>query len=640
MLGLIKRMVIYIFMLSLFIFSIEAVAATNISVHPGDNIQSAVNKASDGDTITVYSYHNASYTYKGSVVVNKKLYIKSSGSVTIQAKDTKSAVFTVYSNGSGSTIKNFKLSKSNYCVIVNNANNCLISGNTITEASLVGVQFYGNCYNNTVVNNKISGVDPRIGNGISFEFGTVSYNNISSNNIGNFLNGILFNNVSISNTVYKNRIKCTNRHGAGIYATDASRDMQIISNCITGAEDGIAVQKIGNGNAQNYLIKSNTANYNKNGFWIRLFNSVIDSNQAHYNKVSGLDITGKYNRILRNSASYNSNCGITLSRYSSNDHNYVYKNYLANNAAGINSASHYATLVYNVVMYNTNNGIISNMNNANITSNQIENNKGSGLLAYGKYCTINNNYIKNNLIGILIRKYCDADHNSLNYNTILKNINGINSASTYSIFNHNNIYNNRQTGLTITGSRSYIYKNLLNSNGEAGLTITGKYNVVTQNSICSNLYGASFNSGNAAVVNYNRIVGNKYQMYICKTTTALNALNNWWGSNKAPSAILGNINAKKWIVLRLTSIKKVDDNCYNITANLSRNSAGEILSNGHIKDGTIVNFSTSKGQIGSSVKTVGGIAVAVLIPEKGVGTSSLKITARLDNQTVTQMLYC
>lgn len=633
-------MAIYIVLLSMFLISLEAVAATNISVHPGDNIQSAVNKASDGDTITVYSYKNASYTYKGSVVLNKKLFIRSYGSVTIQAKDTKSAVFTVNSNGAGSSIKNFKLSKSSYCVMINNANNCLISGNTISEASLVGIQFYGNVYNNTVANNKIYGVNPRVGNGISFEYGKASYNNVSCNTIGNFLNGVLFNNVSSSNLVYKNRIKCTGQNGAGIYATDASSDMQIISNCITGAEDGIAIQQIGKGSAKNYLIRSNTVNYNKNGFWIRLFSSTIDSNKAQHNKVSGLDITGRYNQILRNSAIYNSNCGITLSRYSGDDHNYVYKNYLANNAAGINSASHYTTLVYNKVMWNTNNGIISNMNYANITSNQIENNKGSGLLAYGKYCTINSNYIRNNLVGILIRKYCEADHNTLNYNTILKNRNGINSACSLSTFSYNNIYNNRQTGLTVTGPKSYIYKNLLNGNGEAGLTVTGKYNVVTQNSMCNNLYGASFNNGNAAVVNFNRIVGNKYQMYICKSSTALNALNNWWGSNKAPSAILGNINAKKWIVLRLISIKKVDNGYYNVTVDLNKNSAGEILSNGHIKDGTIINFHTSHGRIGPSVKTVGGIAVAILYPEEGVGAGSLKISASLDSQTVTQLFYC
>ena len=632
-------MVIYIFLLSMFFISLEVASATNISVHPGDSIQSAVNKASDGDTIIVYSYKNASYTYKGSVVINKQLFIRSYGSVTIQAKDTRSAVFTVNYNGAGSSIKNFKLSKSNYCIIINNANNCLISGNTISDISLVGIQFYGNSYNNTVANNKIYGQNPRIGNGINFEYGKANHNNISYNTIGNFLNGVLFNNVSSSNLAYKNRIKCTNQNGAGIYATDASSDMQFISNCITGAEDGIAIQQIGKGSAKNYLIKSNTVNYNKNGFWIKLFNSIIDSNQAHHNKVSGMDITGRYNQILKNSATYNSNCGITLGRYSSNDHNYVYKNYLANNIAGINSASHYTSLVYNKVVGNTQNGIISKMNYANITSNQIGNNKDSGLLLYGKYCTINKNYIQNNLVGILIRRYCEADHNSISSNTILKNRNGINSASTLSIFSFNNIYNNRQTGLTITGPQSYINKNLLNGNGEAGLTITSKYNVVTENSICNNLYGASFNNGKAAVVNYNRIVGNTYQMYICKTPTALNALNNWWGSNKVPSGILGKINAKSWIVLRLTSINKVNNSYYNIKADLSRNSAGEILSKGHIKDGTIIKFYTSQGCIGSSVKTVNGIAVSILTPNKGVGAGSLKITACLDKQTVTKLLY-
>ncbi len=621
------------------IISLQSSTAANISVHPGGSIQSAVNKASAGDTITVYDNNNHPYTYKESVVINKKLFIKSKGTVTIEAKTNKSSVFTVNSAGSGSRIQNFKLTKSSYSVVINNANKCLISGNTISGVSLVGIQFYGNIQGSKVCYNKITGVNHAVGNGISFEYGTSSYNNISSNTIGNFLNGILFNDESCYNLIYKNKISCTSFHGAGIYATDNSNHMEINSNTVTGAEDGIAVQQLGNNKAEYYKIINNTAEYNKNGLWIKLFQSSINHNMVKHNTVSGMDITGTYNQILYNTASYNSNCGITLCRFSSNDHNYVYKNYLTNNKAGINSASHGTKMVSNRVLGNLNNGIISTMNYANLTSNTIENNKGSGILLYGIYNTLKNNYIYNNVIGVMIQRYGSSDHNTITSNTVLKNGNGINSASTLSNFSYNNIYNNKQTGLTITGSKCTIYKNLLNGNGQAGLTVTGTGNNVTENSICNNLYGASFNNGNAAVFNFNRVVGNKYQIYICKTTTALNALNNWWGSNSRPKGIYGSVNVNTWIVLHIASVSKLSNGRYSIVADLSRNSAGtNITKIGHIKDGTLVHFITSQGTIGSTVKTVNGIATNVLKPATGISGGSIKISATLDGQTITRII--
>ena len=149
--------------------------------------------------------------------------------------------------------------------------------------------------------------------------------------------------------------------------------MQIIDNKIYGAEDGIAIQKIGSSTANHYLISGNTVKSNKNGFWIRLTSSTISYNNATQNKVSGLDITGSYNKIVYNTATSNGNCGITLCRFSSKDYNTVSYNTLTYNLAGINSQSHYTTISNNYVCYNKNNGIISLANNTIITGNTITN---------------------------------------------------------------------------------------------------------------------------------------------------------------------------------------------------------------------------------------------------------------------------
>lgn len=108
--------------------SVNTSAPTNITVNPGSSIQSAVNKAHSGDTIIVNDNNKQPYTYKESITLNKKLNIISNGLVTIKAKNTNSAVLTINPNAAGSSIKNFKLSETSYCIMVNWASRCTISG--------------------------------------------------------------------------------------------------------------------------------------------------------------------------------------------------------------------------------------------------------------------------------------------------------------------------------------------------------------------------------------------------------------------------------------------------------------------------------------------------------------------------------
>lgn len=350
--------------------SINSISAANVTVNPGSSIQSAVNKAHTGDTIIINDNKKQPYTYKESITLTKKLNIVSNGSVTIKAKNTNSAIFTINPTAAGSSIKNFKLTDTNYSIMVNRASYCTISGNTIT-ASLVGIQFYGDITKSQVLNNKISGTSSKWGNGISFEYGKSTYNTVKGNTVSNILNGIIFNDYSTYNSVRSNNVHCYGYHGAGIYFTDNSKRNEIIQNKVTGAEDGIAIQKMGSGIASYFTITGNTLKYNKNGFWIRLTRSTISYNTAMYNKVSGLDITGSYNKITHNTATYNGNCGITLGKYTSSDHNTVEYNTLSYNRAGINSASNYTTICNNSIQHNTNNGIISTANHVTIKNNSV-----------------------------------------------------------------------------------------------------------------------------------------------------------------------------------------------------------------------------------------------------------------------------
>ncbi len=585
-------------MLSICLVSLQTISAANITVYPGSSIQSAVNQASNGDTITVYSNNSNPYTYKESVTINKEVNIKASGNVTIQALNSSDSVFTVNNGGSGSCIQNFTLSNSNYGVMINDANNCTISDNNIIAASLVGIQFYGNMSNSQVIGNTITGINSTVGNGISFEYGNCTYNNITGNIISNFLNGILFNDNSGNNIVSNNTITCTGLNGAGIYSTDDSRSMQITGNKVTGARDGISIQQLGNNMANNYYLTGNTLSGNVNGFWICLSNSTISNNTANQNTVSGFDITGINNTITNNIADNNSNCGITLDNFTTADYNNLSQNTLNYNLAGINSASNYATISNNNINNNTDNGIILTANYSIIASNTIKNTNGSAMLLIGTYNTITNNILQNNVMGLCMQQSTNADNNTVSYNNITYNTNGINSASPFSTFSYNNINYNNQTGLTITGSGCNIFKNSMCYNGNAGITITSTNNNVTENRLENNLYGASFSNYNAATFNLNSVIGNTYQVYSPDTTGTINALNNWWGSNSSPTKIYGLFNINPWIVLQVISnpTQIVTGATSTITAYLTINSNGQnttlLYPGSSIPDGILVNFTS------------------------------------------------
>lgn len=123
----------------------------------------------------------------------------------------------------------------------------------------------------------------------------------------------------------------------------------------------------------------------------------------------------------------------------------------------------------------------------------------------------------------------------------------------------------------------------------------------------------------------------------------VNANNNWWGNNTKPTkgsangyAYDGtNVTVSTWLVLTVTaSPSTIGNQTSTITADLTHNNLGQDTSSqGTIYDGIAATFTTDKGIITSSAKTINGKATVTF--SRGTvtsGTATIKVT--FDKQTV------
>lgn len=166
-----NRIIGIVFLVLILILSLGSVNATQWSVGQGkdyNSIQAAINSPNThtNDVINVYSG-----IYRENVNVNKKLTIRVVNGNPVFIKPTKVG-FTVFNQGTGSTISGFKISNlsrgtgfkilSNNCNILNNhitggnvgilalGNNTLISGNVISRPFNSSIQIG----NSTLIKNK------------------------------------------------------------------------------------------------------------------------------------------------------------------------------------------------------------------------------------------------------------------------------------------------------------------------------------------------------------------------------------------------------------------------------------------------------------------------------------------------------
>ena len=205
---------------------------TNISY---SKIQDAINNALNGDTIEIING-----TFVENLVINKNLTIKSvsGNNVIITPADSSKPAITINSGGNGSIIQGLTINGG----INLGANNCTISGNTITGNGTYAI-IMSNSFNNTISNNTItsSGFD-----GIHSSYS----NNIISNNVIYGCNSGIYSEYSNDSIISNN---LTGNH-YGIWTYNSTDTIHF--NRITGNTYGLR-NDIGTVNATNNWWGSN-----------------------------------------------------------------------------------------------------------------------------------------------------------------------------------------------------------------------------------------------------------------------------------------------------------------------------------------------------------------------------------------------
>ena len=308
-------------------------------------IQYAINNASNGDTVYVYSG-----TYYEYITVAK--------SITLTGEDKNTTIIDAQSPPPGPNA---------HCVLKIYSDGVTIDGFTIKNG-IAGVYHYKsnnhNIYGNIITNNHYYG--------IALE--ESSYNNIYDNIItesthssGLFLIYSPNNNIS-GNTIIKN---C----GYGIHLQD-STPVNICGNIITENDwHGI------NGDCYTSIISGNTITKNGySGIYMMGSNNILSWNTISNNDRCGIElICGTSNDIQRNSIANNSNQGILLKW--ANNNNVYGNNIIDNKGDGIDIDFSGGNNISDNIIKNNSNGIyVHEICESNIISeNNITDNNGVGV---------------------------------------------------------------------------------------------------------------------------------------------------------------------------------------------------------------------------------------------------------------------
>ena len=128
-----------------------------------------------------------------------------------------------------------------------------------------------------------------------------------------------------------------------------------------------------------------------------------------------------------------------------------------------------------------------------------------------------------------------------------------------------NTMRNNWAGMFIWSSNNQIYENIIIDNNRHGIRLvsgSGNNNIysnIINNNNLNNAGGAyggitttAAASGNDNIY-LNQIVGNHINQIYGQATYPLNAINNWWGTNSAPTGITG-ATYNPWLVLGITAV--------------------------------------------------------------------------------------
>jgi parallel beta-helix repeat protein len=377
-------------------------------------IQDAIDNASDGDTVFVFSG-----TYYENVVVNK--------TISLVGEDRNTTEINGWNDGDVVLITRDYVNITGF--------NCTRAGSNLEDA---GIELY------SVQNCKVLSNNFRFGgySGIrlySSNNNTVEDNNISQRGFAIYLK-YSNDNIVIRNIGYSN-----NHYGIFLYSSFGNNVTE--NNVSNGDDYGIALSK-SNGN----IITDNTAFSNKESgiyFLDSYRNNVFRNNIS--NNLYGIKLwTSNYNNIVNNNVFPNNHDGIRLD-YS--DFNNVIDNDVLNNSYGIDICrSDLNNILGNNADLNSDIGIYLWKSSGNNISNNIASNGVHGICLSDSYKNniTYNNASHNNMDGIQLTR---SINNCLKNNTMIDNgifISGIN-------LEHWNTHN-IETSNTVNGKPVYYWK--------------------------------------------------------------------------------------------------------------------------------------------------------------------------------------
>jgi len=541
--------------------SIKPVSFGNIlyvgGSEPGNysKIQDAIDNASDGDTVFVYSgtyYENINIKKSINLIGEDKNTTVIDGTnvfktVSIGAKWVNFSGFTIV-NSSSSTGRGIEIN-SKYNKITDNIiskyyrgidirdSHNTVTGNIILNSEY-GINLARYTHNNTftsniIANNKKYGV---------YTYESI-YNNFTDNNFSNNRFAIRVNNAS-NNVTILNNVVYNNERGVWIDSSYAlvrdnnilyndhgirlaqSTNNIILENNISNNGDGIFMYFSNSDN----IIKDNTIQNNGNGIYqyhSSNINNTITGNNIISNDADGIYLHSPSNTVTSNNIS-NNNRGIYLHSYNNNtitgntflnDGIFVrdsYQNIVTNNTINGKPLLYLEDESNKVIDYdagqiilinceniniinqdisNTHVGIeVWNTNNSIISDNIINSNNLYGIYIYSSKTTVTDNNISNNNYGLFLNT---ASNNTITDNSISNNENGIRliSSSNSNTISYNNINSNTKNGITFSFSNNnIIYNNYFNNTNNVKDPGNNKWNI--SKTIGTNIIGGPYLGGN------------------------------------------------------------------------------------------------------------------------------------------------
>lgn len=323
-------------------------------------IQDAIDNASDGDTIYVYSGN-----YDENIAIENSITLigENRNNTIIRGDDINNTV-TVISNlvdisGFNISISNLENSWERIAGIYLKSDYCLMHNNLIYG-------FYYDLYLNSSSNNKI-------------------FNNI----IYEEVNGIFLTNNCNNNSIFKNMIY--DFEYGGIFIFDESNDNIISNNIMFDCHEMIMID-----NSRFNIITNNTIN--KEGHGVGIWLSAGDHNEITNNILENLTYgvalhESSMNNRIENNLIQNNRDGINIFQKSEN--NIVINNKISNNSNdGIFIAESKDNLVQFNDITNNINGVylIIDSNRNIIIENNFEKNKVNALFSSSYFTTWYNNY--------------------------------------------------------------------------------------------------------------------------------------------------------------------------------------------------------------------------------------------------------